>query len=222
MKNKPIARKSDLVIQEAGDELLIYDLKTNKAYCLNETSAIVWQLCDGDNSIEKIANEMSKQLKVEISEDFVWLAIDQLNKDELIENVENLNNQSANLSRREIIRKVGFASAVALPIVSGIIAPKAISAQSGGLPLFATCTGPNCAPGLTCRRTFTCTGNSCVNNGIDQCCSGGGRTTGSTFCGGFGSCAPAGPTHCCSGTSANTTDDPSCLALGGVNTCICT
>ena len=39
MEFKPKARVSDLVIQESGNELLIYDLKTNKAQSLNETSA---------------------------------------------------------------------------------------------------------------------------------------------------------------------------------------
>ncbi len=98
MKNKPIARKSDLVVQESSDELLIYDLKTNEAFCLNETSAIVWQLCDGKHSIKEIATKMSKQLKTNISEDFVWHAIDQSNTDDLIENVADLNNQFTNLS----------------------------------------------------------------------------------------------------------------------------
>lgn len=41
----PIARKTDLVIQEADDEVLIYDLSTNKASCLNKTAAFVWQNC---------------------------------------------------------------------------------------------------------------------------------------------------------------------------------
>ena len=181
MKNKPIARKSDLVIQESGDELLIYDLKTNKAYCLNETSAIVWQLCDGKNSISEMATKMSKQLKNEISEDFVHLALTQLIDDDLLESNENLNQQFKGISRRKIIKKVGFASVVALPIVSGIVAPKATFAQSGGLPFQSPCTNDSQCLSGTCRNGSFCCGSPgetfdvdsfCDLNGRTLCCSG--------------------------------------------------
>jgi hypothetical protein len=39
---KPISRKSHIVVQYFGNEILIYDLTENKAFCLNETSALVW------------------------------------------------------------------------------------------------------------------------------------------------------------------------------------
>lgn len=48
----PIARTKDLVIQNSADEVLIYDLNDHHALCLNKTSAAVWRLCDGENSIE--------------------------------------------------------------------------------------------------------------------------------------------------------------------------
>ena len=43
----PVARKQGLVVQEMPDEVLIYDLDTNKAHCLNQTAAFVWKSCDG-------------------------------------------------------------------------------------------------------------------------------------------------------------------------------
>ena len=75
MNYKPSARKSDIVTQDSLDETLIYDLKTNKAFCLNETSALVWQLCNGRNSVSEISDAMSVQLKTLVSEDLVWLAV---------------------------------------------------------------------------------------------------------------------------------------------------
>ena len=41
MKNplNPIARSNGLVVQEMPDEVLVYDLDSNKAHCLNETAA---------------------------------------------------------------------------------------------------------------------------------------------------------------------------------------
>jgi hypothetical protein len=47
--HKPEARKDGLVIQDLPEEILVYDLNTNKAHCLNQTAAYVWQACDGLN-----------------------------------------------------------------------------------------------------------------------------------------------------------------------------
>ena len=52
MKQNPTARKNGSVMQEMPDEILIYDLDTNKAHCLNETSALVWKACNGTALIQ--------------------------------------------------------------------------------------------------------------------------------------------------------------------------
>ena len=52
---KPSTRKSDIVVQKTGEEVLIYDLKVDKAFCLNETSALIWQACDGKKLLRKSA-----------------------------------------------------------------------------------------------------------------------------------------------------------------------
>lgn len=38
MTNHPISRKANIVLQEFENEILIYDLSINKAFCLNRTS----------------------------------------------------------------------------------------------------------------------------------------------------------------------------------------
>ena len=161
MKTSPAARKSDLVVQTTGNETLIYDLKTNKAFCLNDTSSAVWNLCDGRRSIPEIADEMSKKMKSFIDEDVICLALKQLNNDGLLASDRKSDERFTGLSRREIIRKVGFSSAVALPFVSSLVAPKALMAQSG-IALLGQCFAPsgqqgNCNPGLTCFITNTVT-----------------------------------------------------------------
>ena len=52
---KPIARKSDLLIEEDTGELFIHDLRNANAICLNPTSAYVWQKCDGKKESSEIA-----------------------------------------------------------------------------------------------------------------------------------------------------------------------
>ena len=178
MKVKPIARKGELVIQESNDELLVYDLKIDKMYCLKETSASVWQLCNGENSITNISKQISCQYKQPVNEEFVWLALTALEKDDLLIRDQTLARSVEKINRREIIKKVGFASLVTLPVITSVVTPRAVNAQSldpdsiACLPS-AVCQGPNCiqyfcagGPGCATEceanevvKTFCCSGD---------------------------------------------------------------
>ena len=124
----PLARKSGLVVQEVPDELLVYDLDTNKAHCLNQTAAMVWKACDGTNSVADIVRIVEDDTRGKVDEDFVWLAIDQLNEINLFEN--SIGPRFAGQSRREVIKKIGLASMVALPIVASLVAPQSAMAST--------------------------------------------------------------------------------------------
>ncbi|HRH46474.1 MAG TPA: PqqD family protein, partial [Pyrinomonadaceae bacterium] len=151
MKIKPISRKQNIVVQEFEKELLIYDLQTNKVFCLNETSAMVYQLCDGKNSIADISNSIAKKLNQPINNELIWLALDGLKKENLLENSEQFEIDFNGLNRRQIIRKVGLASMIALPMVSSVVAPSAANAASG----VAGCASPTCMrSGPVCNGCF--------------------------------------------------------------------
>lgn len=152
---KPVSRKGNIVVQEYGKEILVYDLIENKAFSLNETSALIWQLCDGDKTVAEIAENLSGKYDSAISEDFVWLALEQLKKDSLLENSSEISADFGGLSRREVIRKVGFATLVALPLVSSLIAPMAIQATSLQSCSNQTC---RCGPGVTSCNGISGTG----------------------------------------------------------------
>ena len=152
---RPIARKTGLVIQEVPDEVLVYDLETNKAHCLNQSAAMVWRSCDGTNSVSEIAKLVETQAGGKVNEDFVWLAIDQLNENNLLENTvaTGLEGQS----RREAIKKIGLASMIAVPVIASLVAPKSALAASSCIcsgPVF--CTIPESA---TCPSTVNCNGS---------------------------------------------------------------
>jgi hypothetical protein len=119
----PVARKNDLVIQELQDEILVYDTKSNKAHCLNETASTVWKFCDGKNTVSDINDLIKIQTGAKVPENLIWLAIDQLNERELLE--EKFESRFAGQNRREILKKIGLATVVALPIVATITAPTA-------------------------------------------------------------------------------------------------
>ncbi len=88
MKDNPKSRIENIVVQEFAKEILIYDLKTNKAFCLNETSAMIYQLCDGKRSVAEISQILTKKLNQPMTEDLIWLALDNFKKDNLLEENE--------------------------------------------------------------------------------------------------------------------------------------
>jgi len=120
-----------ITIREIEAEVLIYDERTHRAWCLNPSSACIWQLCDGRNTVGMIATESAKKLGSAVNEDLVLLTLEELQQKSLIEGgmVEGL---PRGASRREMIGKIGLAAAALLPVVAAITAPPAL-AQSGSV-----------------------------------------------------------------------------------------
>jgi hypothetical protein len=154
MSHLPIRRKADIVVRELENEILLYDLSLHKAWCLNQTSALVYQFCDGANSVAEISDLMSRELKTPVSEDLVWLALKQLRRQNLLENEEESTSQVAGLSRRELLKKARLTSIVMLPVIVSIVAPTAAMAASC-IPFSSPCApgGSACCPGSICAAT---------------------------------------------------------------------
>ena len=150
MDKLPISRSTDIVVQELGNEILIYDLNTHKAYNLNETSTIVYQACGRNLNFEDLKRRYN------FTDDVIHLALDELKTNNLIEDYGG--NYFVGLSRREVIRKIGVASMVALPLISQITAPRAVDAQS------SSCLELNAVVGCFTIDDFTnCDGNRCCS-----------------------------------------------------------
>ena len=66
--NNPMARQNGLVVQEMPDEVLVYDLDSNKAHCLNQSAAFVWRSCDGDKSVMDIVREFEANGKGKVTD----------------------------------------------------------------------------------------------------------------------------------------------------------
>lgn len=214
MSNKPRSRQANIVVQELENEFLIYDLIRNKAFCLNETSTLVYQFCDGTKTVAEISDLMSQKLQKLVSEDFVWLALNELKKENLLEDGDDVEINFGGLTRREVVKKVGLASMIALPVIASVVAPTALMAQSGLLPIRAGCTtSPQCASGncfpsvsfgvVCCASTTTMQGLASVN----------------PFC--AVNCGDTAQTTCCSGVNnGGGVADPSCPV--GELLCMCT
>ena len=154
MDINPKARQKGLVVQEMPDEVLVYDLDTNRAHCLNSSAAAIWRACDGTRSVAEIVGEFERSGKGSVSEDFVWLALDQLQENELLET--QLTKRFSGHSRRQVLKTIGLASVVAVPVIASLVTPKSALAA-------ASCT---CNSGtlLECQGKAGCPTNSCTAN----------------------------------------------------------
>ena len=45
--------------RELPQEMILYDPETDRAFLLNHTSAAIWDLCDGQNALRQIAEQIA-------------------------------------------------------------------------------------------------------------------------------------------------------------------
>ena len=158
MQKMPQARRSGLIIQEVDSEILIYDQETNKAHCLNQTAAKVWNYCDGETTVADACGALSHDLETPVDEKLVWYAVDQFSKDNLLEKeIELPAFILPGMTRRQMVRTLGLAAVVAVPLVTSIVAPTPAQA--------ATCL----AAGAACTADAQCCSGSCVPAGSGTC-----------------------------------------------------
>lgn len=142
----PVARQDQLLVEEVGEGLVIYDQERDRAHSLNRTAAAVWRRCDGRTGVRELAAALSLELRTDVGEDVVRLALARLDGARLL--LDGLPAASRRVTRRELLRRVGLAGAAAamLPVVASVTAPTPLAAQS-----------PGCIPtGEPCTRSEDC------------------------------------------------------------------
>lgn len=154
MDQIPEARRDGLVVQELSDEVLVYDRESHKAHCLNRTAALVWRHCDGKTSIAQMARALEMEISAPVDEDVIWLGIEKLSKSNLLHETARLSRNKSGLSRREVMRRIGLAGAVALPVVTSIVAPAAAQAAN------CIASGGACSTPVQCCSQV-CSGSIC-------------------------------------------------------------
>lgn len=150
----PSARKDQLIVKEVDGEVLVYDLRCNKAHCLNSTAALVWRYCDGSHTVGDIAGSLGKATGTSVDDRVVWLALDVLEKFSLLDAAPVKPDQLAGMNRRQLIRNVGFA-ALAMPVIFSVAAPSA-QAQASLLPPGACCNGGSECYSGHCDQQSSC------------------------------------------------------------------
>src|SRR3982751_6890650 len=148
----PKARTDKIISTELANETLVYDEKSDEAHCLNRTAAFIWKHCDGRTSAEKLVRLLERETKRAVEEKVVWFALKQLHKSHLLEEpVQWPTTQTAQISRRELVRKLGIAAAVTLPLVTSIVAPTAADAASCGGQGTPCNSSANCCSNCGCE-----------------------------------------------------------------------
>jgi hypothetical protein len=135
---KPEARKDALLVEELQDETLVYDTKRQKAFCLNRTTAAVWQKCDGNTSTEQISRRVCDELGIDRGKDpdagldLIELALNRLARARLLSESSCAGLQAPRYSRRELARRIvymgGFVTLV--PTIFAINATAAVAAAT--------------------------------------------------------------------------------------------
>lgn len=153
---RPRARAAGLVVRELPEEVLVYDLERHRAVCLNRTAALVWKSCDGLTSVGKMSRLLAVELRAPVPVELIWLALEQLGRERLLEEKVARPPALAGMSRRELIRRLGLAAAVTLPLVISVLAPTAAQALS------CVPTGGACATSAQCCPNNVCVASVCV------------------------------------------------------------
>ncbi len=156
LQRLPRARHERLLVEELADETLVYDLDHNKAHCLNQSAALIWQHCDGKVTIKELASILERKLKTPVDERAIWHGLNQLAKFRLLDEPVAMPAGMVKLTRRELVRRIGLT--VAVPLVISVIAPSASAALSC---VGVDCTGnPSiCGAQCTCDTGVT---NKCI------------------------------------------------------------
>ena len=128
----PKARHENLVVQELGDETVVYDEKRNHVHRLNRTSALVWKNCDGRKTVADLSEVLRVEMGASVTEEIVWLALDQLEKERLLEEKLVRPEDVKNITRRQMLKKAALVGGMTLllPVVQSIIAPTPAMAMS--------------------------------------------------------------------------------------------
>jgi hypothetical protein len=212
----PLARSEELVVEEVGDELLVYDKTTNRAHCLSPIAVKVWRACDGYTSTDVLCT------KLDLDSATIGQVVDELERNSLLEAPPQIGH-----TRRELtVKTAKLGVAASVPFIYSVLGPVPMAAATPTVSQCALYSADACDTcGTVCGCCCACSGctitsggtsgNGCKicyptslfptipsgSNGCGTAVSGGGVVV--SGCSASGSCSPAGvPPSCqqpCSG-----------------------
>lgn len=197
------ARTDDLVVQETGDELLVYDKRTDVAHCLTTVAAAVWRACAEGAEIDEIVHAVSATGVQGDAETLALTALDELAAKGLLR--ASLADPGT-ISRRQALRRMAGASmaAAAVPLVvsAAVTTPEAAASHPCTASNTPCVDATTCCHGLQCATVVNASGTAIVPGA--KVCHTNATCTGTGFKPGGTNCSTTNRSQCCSGQCGGT------------------
>lgn len=154
----PLPRvRPGLLRHELDGQVLIYDAREDRVHLLDTTTGHVFELLEqGGRTRDGIVSELATRMNTIESESLLQLSLDELRKADLLDDVSATVPALSDITRRELIRKVGLAGAAAflVPAIATLTATPA-QAQASCIAQNQTCLrggAISCCHPLTCQN----------------------------------------------------------------------
>jgi hypothetical protein len=174
----PLARSNDIVVEETGEEVLVFDRLSNRAHCLSPTAARVWRACDGQGTTVALADELGS--------DAVSRALEELHGCELLETPPHVHAGNGFTRREVAIRTAKYGTAAAaVPLIFSVAAPLPAAAVTPTPAICAEYNAQGCGacdqirgcccccqnPGSCklCYPSAQCPSFTCADNALGHC-----------------------------------------------------
>jgi DNA-binding MarR family transcriptional regulator len=185
MGEGPRARSNALIVEQLGEELLVYDTNSDRGHSLSPEAAKVWRACDGNTSAEALSAHLGLDLET------VSRALDELSGCELLEVSPTIVADGS--TRREVTLKLAKAGAVvaAAPLILSVAAP--MPAQAATAAFCRQFNDQSCGMGNNgCKSEVGC----CCCTPPDGCVGTPQEHNGCKTCVPIGSSCPVAGQHC--------------------------
>jgi hypothetical protein len=136
-------RVEGVQIERSADEILAVKTESFEAHALNQSAAVVYDLCDGTTSRAEMAAEVHRRTGLPADEEIVDLALSELVETGLVV-MEGEAEAVPAVTRRSLIRRLALTSAATmmLPVIETVLVPSVASAQTPVVPTPTSVTPP--------------------------------------------------------------------------------
>lgn len=210
-------RTEHLLIQQTGEDLVVFDQQRHVSHALNRTAALIFQHADGTRSVADLVALLKTELNETADEDLVVMTLAKLHRAHLLEETaQDRSAEALRASRRRFVRKIGLVGSLTLllPAVETIVAPRSAMAQSG----------PSCDSDSDSGCSSSCDtacDTSSASNSASSCatsCSSGCNTSCATGCTSVGGCASSTSCACACSSTCDTSCASTCSCLSASDT----
>jgi hypothetical protein len=122
------ARTQNMIVEEFGDECVVYDVTRKKAHCLNGSVKWIWEQCDGSKTAEDISKAFEMRFGASEASILVSGGLSQLEAANLLSNDGNLEVgcPPVQMTRRDAVAAASFL----VPLITSIVVPTPAAAKS--------------------------------------------------------------------------------------------